>query len=165
MLRTPRAYQAIKSEVDQVCGTEPVKFEHLQKLKYVDAALKEALRLNPTAPGWTVAANEDETVLEGKYEIKKGQTVLVVLDALHKDPAVWGEDADEFRSVPRTVEQTLVLTRFFVTVLKECSMEASKNSHLIPGSPSVGKLGADSGSNQVLTICFTVRQRYEGVHW
>lgn len=88
-----------------MCGKEPVKFEHLQKLKYIDAALKEALRLNPTAPGWTVAANQDETVLDGKYEIKKGQTVLITLDALHKDPAVWGEDADEFRSVSKFAGQ------------------------------------------------------------
>lgn len=99
LLRTPRAYQAIRAEVDQVCGNESVKFEHLQKLKYIDASLKEALRLNPTAPAWTVAPKKDETVLGGKYEIKEGQSVMVILDALHKDPAVWGEDAEEFRSV------------------------------------------------------------------
>jgi cytochrome P450/NADPH-cytochrome P450 reductase len=99
LLRTPRAYQAIRAEVDQVCGNESVKFEHLQKLKYIDASLKEALRLNPTAPAWTVTPKKDETLLDGKYEIKEGQSIMVILDALHKDPAVWGEDADDFRSV------------------------------------------------------------------
>lgn len=99
LLQTPRAYQAIRSEVDTVCGNESVKFEHLQKLKYIDAALKETLRLNPTAPAWTVCPKKDETLLDGKYEVKQGQPIMIVLDALHKDPSVWGDDAEEFRLV------------------------------------------------------------------
>ncbi|KAJ9114037.1 hypothetical protein QFC22_005857 [Naganishia vaughanmartiniae] len=97
LLKTPRAYQAIRSEVDAVCGSEPVKVEHLQKLKYIDASLKEALRLHATAPGWTVAPIKDELLLGGKYMVKQGQPMMVVLDSLHRDPAVWGEDAEEFR--------------------------------------------------------------------
>jgi cytochrome P450/NADPH-cytochrome P450 reductase len=97
LLKTPRAYQAIRSEVDAVCGNEPVKVEHLQKLKYIDASLKETLRLNPTAPAWTVAPIKDEVLAEGKYHIKQGQPIAIVLDSLHRDPAVWGEDAEAFR--------------------------------------------------------------------
>ncbi|KAJ9093885.1 hypothetical protein QFC21_006258 [Naganishia friedmannii] len=102
LLKTPRAYQAIRSEVDDVCGNESVKVEHLQKLKYIDASLKEALRLNATAPGWTVAPIKDEVLLGGKYSVKQGQPMMVVLDSLHRDPAVWGEDAEDFRSADIT---------------------------------------------------------------
>ncbi|KAJ9108226.1 hypothetical protein QFC19_002473 [Naganishia cerealis] len=97
LLKTPRAYQAIRSEVDSICGNEPVKYEHLQKLKYIDASLKETLRLNATAPAWTVAPMKDEVIAGGKYNIKAGQPIGVILDSLHRDPAVWGDDAEDFR--------------------------------------------------------------------
>jgi cytochrome P450/NADPH-cytochrome P450 reductase len=95
LMKNPRAYREIREEVGRVCGNESVKYEHLQKLKYIDAALKETLRLKSTAPGWTVAAKKDE-VLAGKYRVYKGQSILVVLDALHRDPAVWGNDVEDF---------------------------------------------------------------------
>jgi hypothetical protein len=101
--------------------------------------------LNPTAPGWTVAANEDETVLEGKYEIKKGQTVLVVLDALHKDPAVWGEDADEFRSVPRTVEHPGIRWEFFEASIEHSFRTVTKNR--VKTSVCSTVLGTDRNSS------------------
>jgi cytochrome P450/NADPH-cytochrome P450 reductase len=97
LLQTPRAYQAIKDEVDNVCGSTPIKFEQLQKLEYLDAALKEALRLKSTAPGISVTPKHKDEVIGGKYLIPKDHHVMVVLDTLHTDPKVWGEDAHEFR--------------------------------------------------------------------
>ncbi|KAG8879805.1 hypothetical protein FRB97_001375 [Tulasnella sp. 331] len=96
VLSTPRAYQAIRTEVDTVCGREPISLSHLPKLKYIDAALKEALRLNPTAGAWTVTPKADE-IIGGKYAVSKGQPITVVLAALHRDPKVWGDDVEEFR--------------------------------------------------------------------
>ena len=96
LLKTPRAYQAIREEVDRVCGDESVQYEHLQQFKYIDAALKETLRLKSTAPAWTVAAKTDE-VIGGCYHIDKGQPIVIVLDALHRDPKVWGDDVEDFR--------------------------------------------------------------------
>ncbi len=97
LLVTPRAYQAIRREVDEVCGGDDIELQHLSKLKYVDASLKEALRLQPTAPAWTVAPVKDEVICDGKYKIKGGAAISVMLHALHRDPAVWGDDVEEFR--------------------------------------------------------------------
>lgn len=140
LLRTPRAYQAIRAEVDRVCGKENVKFEHLQKLKYIDASLKETLRLNPTAPAWTVAPKKDETVLDGKYEIKEGQSVMIVLDALHKDPAVWGEDAEEFRFVRLQGNGENILIDSELIDRNECSTGASRTCLPMLGSHLVRNL-------------------------
>jgi cytochrome P450 len=96
LFKTPRAYQAIRDEVDRVCGNESVRYEHLQKFKYIDAALKETLRLKSTAPAWAVIPKKDE-VIGGFYKVDKGQTIVVVLDALHRDPKVWGDDVEDFR--------------------------------------------------------------------
>jgi len=97
LLRDPRATAAIRKEVDGVCGSGPVKFEHLQKLKYIDAALKETLRLKSTAPAFTVAPIDKDEIIGGQYRIPKGTSINVILDSLHRDSAVWGEDAEEFR--------------------------------------------------------------------
>lgn len=82
--------------MDEICGSESIRYEHLQKFKYIDAALKEALRLKSTAPAWTVASKKDE-VIGGCYKVEKGQPISIVLDALHRDPVVWGDDVEEFR--------------------------------------------------------------------
>jgi cytochrome P450/NADPH-cytochrome P450 reductase len=97
LLSTPRAYQAIRREVDEVCGSGPVELQHLSKLKYLDAALKETLRLQPTAPVWTVAPFKDEVICDGKYLLKAEQPVGVLLHSLHRDPSVWGDDVEDFR--------------------------------------------------------------------
>lgn len=99
LCKNPDAYQAIRREVDDVCGSEPVKVEQLAKLKYIDAALKECLRLEPTAPGFTVTPENDLVVQgrDGRYMLPKDSPCVVILHALHRDPSVWGPDAEEYR--------------------------------------------------------------------
>jgi unspecific monooxygenase len=63
-------------------------------LRYVRAALDEALRLWPTAPGYFRAARS-ETVLGGQYRMHQGDWVAVLLPLLHRDPHVW-PDPDRF---------------------------------------------------------------------
>lgn len=74
------------------------------KLTYIDAICKEALRLQPTAPAFTVTPKSDTgEVLPGGYEIPKGQNITVLLHELHRDPEAWGvpgkgiNDVEEFR--------------------------------------------------------------------
>lgn len=85
--------------MDKVCGDQPVKFEQLSKLEYVDAALKETLRLKSTAPAFGITPKNGDEVIGGKYRIAKGQNCMIVLDALHLDPKVWGDDAEVFKWV------------------------------------------------------------------
>ena len=47
-------------------------------------------------PGFTVEAIDD-TLLEGKYLISKGEPVIALLAKSHKDPAVFGDDAEDFK--------------------------------------------------------------------
>lgn len=46
---------------------------------------------------------EDQTVIGGKYLIKKGQAIMVLNYSLHRDPAVYGDDADLFK--PERMEE------------------------------------------------------------
>ncbi len=84
------------AEVDRVWGAaERPAFEQVAKLRYVRRVLDEAMRLWPTAPVYGRAARAD-TVLGGRYAMKAGEGVLVVIPAVHRDPDLWGPDALEF---------------------------------------------------------------------
>ena len=88
LTQNPDVMARAKAEVDALWGTsdnpEPA-YGDVAKLRYVRAVLDEALRLWPTAPGYLRVARK-ETVLGGRYRIKKGQWVLVVLPLVQRDP-------------------------------------------------------------------------------
>ena len=97
--RQPEVFARARAEVDAVWGAaERPDFEQIAKLRYLRRVLDESLRLQPTVPGYYREARED-TVLAGRYPIKKGQWVLALTGTLHRDPR-WGGDGlapvDEF---------------------------------------------------------------------
>jgi cytochrome P450 / NADPH-cytochrome P450 reductase len=97
LLKNPEAFHRAQKEVDEVVGrNNPVTVEHLSKFPYLNAILRETLRAVPTIPQINVQPLED-TLLGGKYEVKKGETININLDGLHKDPAVYGEDANQWK--------------------------------------------------------------------
>src|SRR6266545_4683020 len=94
--RHPDVLARATAEVDRVWGADEVPaFEQVAKLRYVRRVLDESMRLWPTAPVYGRAARAD-TVLGGRYEMRAGEGVLVVVPAVHRDPAVWGPDALAF---------------------------------------------------------------------
>ncbi|THC91483.1 hypothetical protein EYZ11_009066 [Aspergillus tanneri] len=96
LLENPEAYRQAQEEVDEVIGSQPITVDHMSKLPYLDACLRETLRLHPTAPSLTVQAKGDH-VLDGKYLVKDQETVDILLTLIHRDPEVYGPDADEFK--------------------------------------------------------------------
>jgi cytochrome P450/NADPH-cytochrome P450 reductase len=77
-------------------GKGPITVDHLTKLPYLNAVLRESLRLSPTAPSIGLTAKED-TVLDGKYPVKAGAPLVALFPMIHRDPVAYGEDAEEFR--------------------------------------------------------------------
>ncbi|OJD38577.1 cytochrome p450 [Diplodia corticola] len=95
LLKNPQSYAKAQQEVDTVIGQGPITVEHMSKLPYINAVLREALRLNPTAPMITVAPEKDQ-VIGGKYRIPADEPVNLLLHTLHRDPKVWGENAEQW---------------------------------------------------------------------
>ncbi|KAL1412178.1 Iron-sulfur assembly protein 1 [Vanrija albida] len=99
MLKNPAVLVKAREEADRViaeAGGNLLKMNHA-KLTYIEAILKEALRLQPPAPAFTVTPKKEEgETLAGGYHIAKGQAAAVLLHSLHRDPGAWGPDADEF---------------------------------------------------------------------
>ena len=96
LLKNAAAYETAQQEVDRVIGTGPITVDHLTKLPYLNAVLRESLRLSPTAPSIGITAKED-TLIGGKYPVKANTPLLALFPKIHRDPAVYGEDAEEFR--------------------------------------------------------------------
>lgn len=96
LLKHPEAYRTAQTEVDEVVGEGPITVQHLSKLKYINAVLREALRLHPPAPAFTVRPKQDE-IIGGKYHVTKDTPLACFLIATHRDPLVYGEDAEDFK--------------------------------------------------------------------
>ncbi|KAJ5594210.1 Bifunctional cytochrome NADPH reductase [Penicillium hispanicum] len=103
LLKTPYAYKKAQEEVDRVIGRRKLTVEDMSKLPYITAVMRETLRLKPTAPFFAVHAHpsknqEDPVTLGGgKYVLEKGETIILALSKMQRDPKVYGSDADEFK--------------------------------------------------------------------
>ncbi|AGA30711.1 bifunctional cytochrome P450/NADPH--P450 reductase [Singulisphaera acidiphila] len=99
LLNHPETLTKAYEEVDRVLGTDPEStptLSQVHQLAYVQQILKESLRLWPTAPAFALYPRE-ETTLGGRFALSKGENLVVLLPMLHRDPSVWGADAEEFR--------------------------------------------------------------------
>jgi cytochrome P450 len=87
-----------QEEVDRVLGpdrdVEPT-FEQVPTFRFLRRVLDEALRLWPTAPAFARSPREVTTLSTG-HVMRPQDWAIVVLPMVHRDPAVWGEDAQEF---------------------------------------------------------------------
>ena len=92
----PEIAARARAEVDRVWGGAEVPgYEQVARLRYVRRVLDETLRLWPTAPAFSREARQD-TVLTGEHPMRKGAWALVLTPMLHRDPEVWGPDAERF---------------------------------------------------------------------
>ena len=96
ILRHPAVMERARGEVKRVLGNATPAFEHLAQLTYLDQILKETLRLWPTAPAFAVYPYDRETTLGGRYPVRHDQTLLILTPMLHRDPKVWGAEAERF---------------------------------------------------------------------
>ncbi|NQU38300.1 MAG: cytochrome P450, partial [Actinobacteria bacterium] len=91
LLKNPEMLAKAYAEVDEVLGDDlsvTPTMEQIPKLKYLLQAMKESLRLWPSGPGFGVRPLED-TVLGGKYQVKKGQAISILTPTVHRNPDIY----------------------------------------------------------------------------
>ncbi|GMF19879.1 unnamed protein product [Phytophthora lilii] len=74
----------------------PPTMNDVQQLVYLEAAIKESLRLNPVAPLIGRTATQDVLFSDGTF-ITSGTRVVIPTFAVARLQSIWGEDASEFK--------------------------------------------------------------------
>jgi cytochrome P450/NADPH-cytochrome P450 reductase len=98
MLKNLEVMEKAYVEVDRVLGADSdvrPTYAQVTQLSYIGQILKEALRLWPPAPAYSVSPLKDERI-GGQYDLKKRLFVSVLTPALHRDPKVWGPNPERF---------------------------------------------------------------------
>ncbi len=119
--RRPELVAELREEIESVCGTDPVTQENAARLRLLRASISESLRLYPSAPGFFRAARKPAKL--GPYDFAEGEWAFVLLLAVHRDPAVWGETAGDFdptRFLPGGKKVSASAYRPFGTGIRSC---------------------------------------------
>ena len=96
LLRNPDVLAKATEELDRVIGRgRLVVEEDMPNLPYVEAVVKETMRLHPVAPLLTPRLSRED-VSVGGYDVPAGTRVLINIWAIGRDQAVW-EAPMEFR--------------------------------------------------------------------
>ncbi|EER98011.1 flavonoid 3'-monooxygenase [Sorghum bicolor] len=97
LLRHPETMAAATAELDRVIGHGRwVNESDLPSLPYVDAVVKETMRLHPVGPLLVPHHAREDTVVAG-YDVPSGARVLVNVWAIGRDPASWPDAPGAFR--------------------------------------------------------------------
>uniref|UniRef100_A0A7N0VJC4 Cytochrome P450 n=1 Tax=Kalanchoe fedtschenkoi TaxID=63787 RepID=A0A7N0VJC4_KALFE len=83
-----------REEVVRVCRSDSPTAEDLNDLKNITLIMNETLRLYPPAVMLMRQANKD--IKLGRLEIPRTTQFYLAMTAIHHDPKIWGEDANEF---------------------------------------------------------------------
>ncbi|KAI1433346.1 cytochrome P450 [Xylaria sp. CBS 124048] len=97
LLQNPDVLARAREEIDAVVGDgNDLQLEHLTRLPYIQAVIRESLRLSFAAPGFNIEplpSDDKSPVLigGGKYQIAHDQAVIIVLAGVNRDPEVFEE--------------------------------------------------------------------------
>lgn len=98
LLKHPEVMARAYAEVVRVLGDDPTvmpTYEQVRQLTYLSQILKETLRLWPPVPALSRYAYQP-TTLGGRYPVTPEDELNILTTMLHRDPVVWGEDAEAF---------------------------------------------------------------------
>ncbi|XP_012443451.1 cytochrome P450 714A1 [Gossypium raimondii] len=91
----PEWQSRIQAEVAQVCDNGLPDADSVSRLKTVTMVIQEAMRLYPAAAFVSREALEDTRI--GNILVPKGVCIWTLIPTLHRDPEIWGADANEFK--------------------------------------------------------------------
>ena len=97
LVRHPAVLTRVRSEVDTVFGPDDdhqPSYDDIGKLTYLRQVISETLRLSPPVLHFDRMALAD-TVIGGRYPIKRGEAVTILTGALHRQ-SQWGDNVELF---------------------------------------------------------------------
>ncbi|KAK9059673.1 hypothetical protein SSX86_020377 [Deinandra increscens subsp. villosa] len=96
IMKNHHVMKTIQDELAEVVGLNNIVEEsHFPKLKYLDATIKETLRLHPVVP-FLIPRSPSHSCMVGGYTVPKGCTVFLNVWSIQRDPRYW-DNPLEFR--------------------------------------------------------------------
>ncbi|EYU21034.1 hypothetical protein MIMGU_mgv11b022791mg [Erythranthe guttata] len=96
LMNNPDAMSRAQKELSEVVGLNDIVEElHIPKLKYLEAVIKETMRLHPAIP-LLIPRSTSQSSTVGGYTIPKGTTVFINVRSIQRDPSIWDKPL-EFR--------------------------------------------------------------------
>ncbi|XP_010542533.1 PREDICTED: cytochrome P450 705A20-like [Tarenaya hassleriana] len=96
LINHPNIFKKLREEIDSVVGkTRLVQETDLPKLPYLQAVVKEGLRLHPPA-NLSIRRCGKPCKVSG-YDVPENTMLVVNSYAIMRDPSSWGQDSDQFR--------------------------------------------------------------------
>ncbi|KAF7082232.1 hypothetical protein CFC21_086110 [Triticum aestivum] len=96
LLRNPRVMAKVRAEMDvKLGGKDTIEEPDAANLPYLQAVVKEVMRLHPVSPILLPHQAVEDGVEIGGYTVPKGSRVIFNVWAIMRDPAAW-ERPDEF---------------------------------------------------------------------
>ncbi|KAJ0987500.1 hypothetical protein J5N97_005856 [Dioscorea zingiberensis] len=96
LLKRPEIFEKATEELDRVIGKNRwVEEKEVQQLPYINAIVKETMRMHPVAPMLVPRFSREDCNING-YDIPEGTRVLVNVWTIGRDPTIW-DSPDEFR--------------------------------------------------------------------
>jgi cytochrome P450 len=89
VLESPEVHAKLREELRRVVGSGPLDPELVSRLEYLDATLKEAMRLNPITP--VVGRMLQRPMRIGGWELPAGVNVQPCIYLTHRRPELWPE--------------------------------------------------------------------------
>jgi cytochrome P450 len=85
----PAAFARARTEVDEQLGGAKASLAHVPQLRFIDAVIRETLRLYP--PAYTIGREVAQTLDLGGYEITRGAQLFMSQCVVHRDPRYFSE--------------------------------------------------------------------------
>ncbi|KAL6746717.1 cytochrome P450 [Haematococcus lacustris] len=157
LAHNPDQQAAARGEVDSLLAGRAVAAADTRRLPLVEAVVLEALRLY--SPAYLVGRCASEGVqLGGCWSLEAGTTVLVSPYLMHRDPAVWGQDALDFRPGRWSEWQHGAGSGGYMALL---SGLGPNNSYLPFGGGPRNCVGTGFAMMEAILVIASLLQRYE----
>jgi cytochrome P450 len=132
MLRHPSAWRRVRAEIDAacrdrgLCADRVVAFDHAQQLPYLQACIKEALRVfGPVPMGLPRVAPKGGLTI-GDRTFPAGTILSVNPWVMHYSKEIWGRDAHEFNPDRWLSDSAAALEKYWIPVRRMFPSEKTK---------------------------------------
>ncbi|KAL2235968.1 UNVERIFIED_CONTAM: Flavonoid 3'-monooxygenase, partial [Sesamum indicum] len=93
-MRNPKVMEKAHKELNEVVGLNNIVEEfHIPKLVYLDAVIKETLRIHPIGPFLT-PRTPSQSCTVGGYSIPKNSSVFINVWSIQHDPLAWDNPSE-----------------------------------------------------------------------